>query len=93
MKKKGLLITFICSQILMIFLYIHKESMYIKYTYEVQKLEKCKKDLILEKQNINQKIQLNQNKKEIKKFAQNNLGMKKIKFNQIKTIYNDNDRA
>lgn len=83
------MVWFVIIQIFLIFFYIHKESSKIKLSYQKQKNEKLKQELIEQKQNLAQLLHEKQHQKEIKDFAINNLEMQKIKLNQIKILPNE----
>ncbi len=86
MHKKAFLFTVLGTQLLFVFLLIHKSSQFIKESYKKQKLDVTKNELAHTKeQYTNQRYAL-KNPAQIKKFAQEQLGMQPIKINQIKRI-------
>lgn len=91
LKRNIFVILFISVNILFIFLQIHKQSTFIKLSYENQRLEKEKQQLVHKKEELTQKLYELQDPSEIKKFASNDLNMQKIKLNQIKKIDINNE--
>ena len=85
MKKNTFFIVFIGVQLLLLFLYIHHQSMAIKLSYQKQKYEKKKLELAHKKQEITHALHANHDLADIKVFALN-AKMKKITLDQIKTI-------
>jgi hypothetical protein len=73
-------------QIMFIFLYIHKQSTIIKLSYEKQRNEKQKEELLLRKNMLIQQLQGLQNRTIVKEYATKKLGMKKIQLPQIMVL-------
>jgi len=87
MKKSMFLPLFIFTNISFIFLQIHKHSKFIKLSYDKQSKEKEKNELLKQKQELGLALHTYaSNKETIKKFAIENLHMKKIKLIQLKKL-------
>ena len=86
MKKKRFIILFIAINIVIIFLYIHKQSTIIQLSFAKQRNEKIKEDLVLQKNKLEQQLQTMNNKSAIKEYASEKLHMKKINLKQINVI-------
>ena len=86
MLKKNFIACFIALHILFIFLQIHKQSYLVELSYKKQKNEKIKQELVEKKNNLTQQWYMVQNRASIKKYAQEELGMKKIALHQIKQL-------
>lgn len=86
MKKKTFITLFIVVNIIIIFLYIHKQSTIIKLSFKKQRNEKIKEELTLQKNSLEQQLQTLSNKTAIKEHATKKLGMKKIDLKQITVI-------
>lgn len=86
MKKPQFIVIFFATQIFLVFFYISHQAQVIKYSYQKQKLEKQLDNLITEKNKLNTELMLAQNKNEIRKYAQKNLGLHKINLKQIKSL-------
>ena len=86
MKKNTLITLFISTHIVLIFLQVHKHSLFIKNNYQQQL---CEKKIVLlkeQKQLLTQELYALQDRNVIKQFAQKTLHMRPYKLNQIKTI-------
>lgn len=77
---------FVTIHVMFIFLQIHKQSYGIELSYQKQKNEKIRQELIDKKNDLTQELHLMQNRSTIKKYAENTLGMKKISLSQIKQM-------
>ncbi len=86
MKKTLFIAVFIGAHIIFIFLQIHKHSQVIHYSYEKQKKETQKNNLIQKRQLVEQQQYAIKNRSTIKQFAGNVLRMKKVKLSQIKKL-------
>lgn len=85
--KKGIFFgLFILVHIGFIFLQIHKQSFIVQLTYEKQKNEKIKEELLEKKNQLTQQWYILQNRTSIKQYAEKELGMKKVAFKQIKNL-------
>lgn len=85
-KKSLLFYSFICVNILFIFLQIYKQSNFVKLSFEKQRIEKEKEQLLQKKDSITQQLYILKNPANIKEFATRNLKMQKVKLNQIKNF-------
>ncbi|KKP35974.1 MAG: hypothetical protein UR26_C0001G0018 [candidate division TM6 bacterium GW2011_GWF2_32_72] len=87
MKKRFLFfILFVFIQISLIFLHIHKNSLFVKESYRNQKLENQKKDLSTLKDRLLEELYEIKSQKNVKKFAQDELKMQKLNLNQVKRL-------
>ena len=86
MKKRTFIALFITINLLFIFLYIHKQSTIIKLSFEKQRNEKLKEELMLQKNTLIQQLHTLNTKPAIKEHAAKTLGMKKIDLKQITVI-------
>ena len=84
-KKSGITIAFIAFQIFLIFFYIHHQSRLIRYSYQQQKLEKKRVDLLNKKRELTHALHASYNLSKIKDFAVQ-ANMQKITLNQVKTV-------
>jgi cell division protein FtsL len=85
-KKKFFIAFFIAVQLFLIFFHIHKRSIFIKLSYEKQKYEKQKEQLLERKQQLRQELAAVQDLQTIKKNALTELKMQKIALDQIKAL-------
>ncbi|MEX0940161.1 MAG: hypothetical protein WDZ41_02285 [Candidatus Babeliales bacterium] len=86
MQKKTFIILFIGMHVIFILLQVHKQSYAIQLSYLKQKNDKIKQELIDKRKILTQEYYAMQNKSSIKKFAQQELGMKKISLKQVKQL-------
>ncbi len=85
-NKTFWLILFIAMQCLFIILHISKQSIWIKMSYTTQKYETAIKKLHEQKKELLHTLYELQNPKEIKRYAQEKLGMNPLKISAIKRI-------
>ncbi|MBA3954454.1 hypothetical protein H0X48_04000 [Candidatus Dependentiae bacterium] len=85
-NKKLFIGFFLVVQVFLIFFHIHKQSSFTTLSYQKQKYEKRKNELIDLKQQLKQALYTAQNLSSIKQFALNTLHMKEIKLSQIKAM-------
>lgn len=83
-QKRAFLICFVAAHVIFIFFYIHKESQFIKLSYEKQKQEKLQSDLTHLKQQLTHALYQAHNKLAIKTYALKELHMRKVRLSQIK---------
>jgi hypothetical protein len=76
---------FICTQLFFIFFQIYKQTRLITLSYQKQKHEKFKFDLLEKKQHLKQLLHATHNYTAIKEFALKHT-MQKIQLSQIKTL-------
>lgn len=92
MNKKIYFISFFVGMhVIFIILQIHKQSSFIKLSYEKQRLEKEQRELIALQNTLNERLSKLQDPEAIKKYALNKLNMKHIALNQIRHT-NDNSQ-
>lgn len=87
MKKKLFMATFVATQLFFIFFHIRKQSQFIKLSYEKQNYEKLTTELAHKKQQLAQSLHVAQNRSSIKSYAENELKMKKVRLDQVKTLH------
>lgn len=85
-KKKAFITFFITAHIILIFLQIHKNTLFIQNSYNQQLYDKKISVLTEKKQFLVQELHAMKDRETIKKFAQNNLQMKPYNLNQIKKL-------
>ena len=93
MKRSLFISLFIGTNIFFVFLQIHRHSLFIKVSYEKQRQEKIKTELAQKKQNLIHELYSLKDRGAIKKFAEAELGMHKVKLNQIKKLNDGNDQT
>lgn len=84
MAKKSFVVIFVITQLFFIFFHIHKQSMLIGLSYEKQKYEKLKNDLLLRRQELIQKQYVTHSRSANKTYGQDVLGLKTISLTQVK---------
>lgn len=83
MKKNKFIFLFLGIQLFLVFFYIFKESQIIKLSYEKQKYEKEKQDLLEHKKQCLHTLHILKNKNHIKEYALKN-NMESLKLKAIK---------
>jgi len=83
MRQNSFITFFITAHIILIFLQVHKHTLFIKNNYDQQEYEKKITALTEKKQILTQKFHAMNNLEEIKKFAYNKLQMKPYNLRQI----------
>lgn len=86
MKKQTFIGIFITVQIACITLYIHKQSLFVKLSYQKQTAQDELKKLIAHKEVLTSKLCDLQNPKRVKHFAQEKLGMQPLALKKIKRL-------
>lgn len=86
MKKKSFLTVFISAHIILIFLQIHKHTLFIKNSYNHQLCEKKLATLTEKKQTLTQELYALKDRENIKKYAQEKLNMRPYALNQVKKL-------
>ena len=86
MKKKSFLTIFISAHIILIFLQIHKHTLFIKNSYNHQQCEKKLATLTEKKQTLTQELYALKDRENIKKYAQEKLHMRPYALNQVKKL-------
>ncbi len=84
MKKAYFITLFVGMHIIFIILQIHKQSSFIKLSYDKQRLEKEKRELLTQKDTLTQQLSQLQDHDVIKQFALNRLKMKQVSLKQIR---------
>jgi len=89
-KKRALtsliVIVFVVINLIFIFLQIHKQSQFVKLSYARQRLEKEKDQLIRQRNELVHQIYLQQSRKNVQKYAQDQLGMRETSVAQIHKV-------
>ncbi len=86
MKKKTSIGIFIGVQLLFVTLYIHKQSVLVKLSYQKQAAQEELKKMIAHKEIVASKLCDVQNPKRVKHFAQEKLGMQPLALKKIKRL-------
>jgi len=86
LRKQTFITLFIGLHLLFIILQIHKQSMFVKYSYEKQRFEQELKHLRARKQKLEQQLAELHNPDAIKLFAQETLNMRTVQRKQIKKL-------
>lgn len=86
MKKNSFITLFITAHILLIFLQIHKHTLFIKNSYNHQECEKKIAALTEKKQTLTQELYVMKDRDNIKKYAQEKLKMRPYALNQVKKL-------
>lgn len=93
MKRSTAIIIFIGTQLFLILLQIHKQSLVVRYSYTKQKYEQEKQELLNKKQELINSLYTLQNQQRIKEFATEKLGMKPVRLKQIKRLKTQADKV
>jgi cell division protein FtsL len=86
MKKNSFITIFISAHIVLIFLQVHKHTLFIKNSYNHQQCEKKLALLQEKKQTLTQELYALKDRDNIKKYAQNKLKMRPYALNQVKKL-------
>lgn len=86
MKKNYFITFFITAHIILIFLQVHKHTLFVKNSYTQQQCEKTLATLQEKKQALTQELYVLKDRETIKKFAQEKLNMRPYALNQVKKI-------
>ena len=86
MKKNFFITIIITVHIVLIFLQVHKHTLFIKNSYNHQQCEKKIVALTEKKQILTQELYALKDRESIKKYAQNNLKMRPYALNQVKKL-------
>jgi hypothetical protein len=86
MKKNSFLTIFISAHIILIFLQIHKHTLFIKNSYNHQQCDKNITTLTEKKQTLTQELHALKDRENIKKYAQEKLNMRPYALNQVKKL-------
>ncbi len=86
MRKQITVGFFIGIQLLLVTLYIHKESTLVKLSYQRQSIQEELKQLVTKKENLTTTLCHLQDPKRVKSFAQEKLGMQPLALKKIKRL-------
>ena len=86
MKKNTFITFFITAHIVLIFLQVHKHTLFIKTSYNQQQCEKKLTKLQEKKQTLTQELYALKDRENIKKFAHDKLNMRAYALNQVKKL-------
>lgn len=89
MKKNSFITILISAHIVLIFLQVHKHTLFIKNSYNHQQCEKKLARLTEKKQILTQELYALKDRENIKKYAQNKLHMRPYALNQVKKLHYD----
>ncbi|MBP6869459.1 cell division protein FtsL [Candidatus Babeliales bacterium] len=93
MKKISAIVLFFCCNAILIFFEVHKQSKYLKLSYEIQKLQAQICDLSQQKTELIYELHNLQQPHNIQDVAVKKLMMKNIELKKIKNIDKDFDEA
>lgn len=83
-KQTTFIVTFVATNVLFIFLQIHKNGLFIKESFRQQKLAAHRSELEREKAQLTHQLCALKSHQKIKEFAHTELGMNPVKLTQIK---------
>ncbi len=86
MKRSPFILIVMSVQVLLIFFLIYKNSRIVELSFQKQQQEKVKNALLKEKERLQQKLCMAQDKTAIKHYAQHELKMEKINPKAIKSL-------
>ena len=86
MRPRTILLLFVAIQPVLIFFHIYRNNLSIRHTYTYQKRVAQRDNLLRKKEQLTQQLCNLQNQQKIKEYAQNFLGMEKVKLRQIKKL-------
>lgn len=86
MKSKTFMLIIITSTIAIAFLFIHRQSLYVKYTYKKQRLEQHKSELLEKQDTLNKKLYILKNPSTVAQQARDKYALKTIDIKQIKKL-------
>lgn len=84
MKKISAIVLFFCFHALLIFFEVHKQSDYLKLSYEIQKLQNEHRELTKEKSHLTHSLHTYQQPCHIQEIAEKQLSMKSIELKNVK---------
>lgn len=90
MKKITAIVLFFCFNALLIFFEVHKQSHYLKLSYEIQKLQTQFHELTKKKSNLVHTLHQHQQPSRIQQSAEKKLSMKHIELKDVKKINEPN---
>ncbi len=86
MKKTTFATIFFCTHILFVILVIHKQNLFISLSYDKQKKEKLREELLEQKKLLTQRNHALANPSLVKDFAKKNLNMEPIALTQVRKL-------
>ena len=86
MKKNPFITFVIAAHLILIFLQVHKHTLFIKTSYNQQQCEKKIVSLTDKKQILSQELCALKDRDNIKKYAQTQLQMRPYALNQVKKL-------
>lgn len=86
MTQKTFIVLFVIANILLLFVYIHKQNWLIQITYTKQKNEQLLADLEHHKKELYNKLQAQQDRSTIKASAESNLKLSKARLSVIQNL-------
>lgn len=91
MSQRTFLILFILANILLLFVYIHKQNWLIQITYTKQKNEKILADLEHHKKELYNSLQAKKDRSAIRTTAQSELQLQKARLRDIQSLRDDHE--
>jgi Tfp pilus assembly protein PilO len=89
MKRSIFITIFISIHILFVGLQIHKHGLFVQLSYQKQKQEKLKDELLQRKQELAHQLHAAKAPTLIKQYVVQKNGMERVKLAQIKRLSND----
>jgi cell division protein FtsL len=86
MKKIHGLFWFIGLQVLLVLIYIYKESCFIAVFYEQQRLEKRRDAALNQRKNLQHQLEALKSRGAIQKFAKETLGLQPVALSSLRKI-------
>lgn len=87
MKRSPFILVVISAQLVLIFFLIYKNSRIVELSFQKQQQEKIKHALLKERERLQQKLCMAQDKTAIRHYAQRALTMEKINPKAIKSLF------
>lgn len=87
MKKISAVVLFFCFHALLIFFQVHKQSHYLKLSYDIQKLQTQHAQLSQQKSHLLHTLHTYQQPCHIQAIAEKKLSMKSIELKDVKKSY------
>lgn len=86
LHKRPFITLLVITNLLFVFMLIYKQTWITRLSYKQQEVEKKRNELIDEKEALTQALYRLKNPKNVKKYAMNHLGMKKMSLQQAKKL-------
>lgn len=90
MKKTSAIVLFFCFHALLIFFEVHKQSNYLKLSYDIQKLQTQLNELIKQQSTLIHTLHTYQQPSLIQEIAQEKLSMQPIELKDVKKTHESN---